>query len=97
MRAAAVKRRLAAAITALGVVVSLWVAAAHWHELVSTRGPDKPGCVYCAGGIVATPAVNSAPVAIERVQEEEREVRTPESPSPRRLLPLAHSGNAPPA
>ena len=91
------KRRLAAAISILGAVVTLWVAALHWHELASQRTPETAGCVYCAGGIIAVPTINTAPAAIERVWQEAREVRPPLAPCPRRWLPLAHSGNAPPA
>jgi hypothetical protein len=92
-----VKRRLSATLCAFGVLLSLWVAAAHWHELAAPRTPETAGCVYCVGGMIAAPTVDEAPICIERVQLAEREDRAPVAPQLRFTLPLEHSGNAPPA
>ena len=86
-------RRLAAALLMLAMFATLAVAARHNH-FESLRGCDASACLFCSGAAASSP---SAP-ALEPVQPQVGLVNAVElaNPSPRYLLPLDHSGCAPP-
>jgi len=88
-------RSLATLACSLALSAALFVAAMHDHAASLSGNPESAACVYCSGGTVASPATEVVPVT-ERVWLA-RELAAPEAPTSRRLLPLAHSGNAPPA
>lgn len=89
-------RRLAATVLMLGMLAALSLAARHNHlESLRQCNGSSAGCLFCSGAAAATPlppAVVPAGFAAEQVEAAELE-----NPALRYLLPLAHSGCAPPA
>ena len=89
-------RRAAALACSFALAVALCFAAVHRHDAGSSPvSSEEAGCLYCAGGIVASEAP-SIVLAAEQVWFCES-VAAPDAPALRRRQPLAHSGNAPPA
>jgi hypothetical protein len=91
-------RRLSIITCATGLFVTLWVAAFHKHaHALSSDISDSTSssCVYCTGGLTSTPAPCTEPLA--RLLVLSFEPSAPEAPALRPVLPLAHSGNAPPS
>jgi hypothetical protein len=89
-------RRLAATVLMLGMLAALALAARHNHlESLRQCNSSSAGCLFCSGAAAATPL---PPVVVPTGFEAERvEAIELENPALRYLLPLAHSGCAPPA
>ncbi len=87
-------RRLAATLLLLAMLATLVVAARHNH-FESLHGCDASACLFCSGAAAESPA---AP-ALEPVQPPVGLITAAEPAGPvvRYLLPLDHSGCAPPA
>ncbi len=77
----------------MGMLATLVVAARHNH-FESLRGCDAPACLFCSGAAASSPS----PPVLEPMHLVVGPVVTVElaNPSPRYLLPLDHSGCAPP-
>ncbi|MBS2026949.1 MAG: hypothetical protein JST54_03505 [Deltaproteobacteria bacterium] len=89
-------RRFATIACAMALLVTLVVAFGHHHAaVVSGADLDTAGCAFCAGGMAAPPEPDLAPLMA--ALHVELLVVEP-TPAPRKVvLPLAHSGNAPPS
>ena len=77
------------------MTATLWVAALHQH-MAPGAGSDHgaAACAYCSGGYTAATPTRFEPVAtLTYVREAQR---VPLAPVLRPVLPLSHSGNAPP-
>jgi hypothetical protein len=89
-------RRVAATVLMLGMLAALALAARHNHfESLRQCNGSGAGCLFCSGAAAATPlppVVLPASFAAEPVEAVELE-----NPALRYLLPLAHSGCAPPS
>jgi len=89
-------RRSAAVICSVALVLALVVAALHNHDGATQQSASSDAaCLYCSGGIAPTRAPVIIP-AVERVWAA-AEQAAPVPPHLKRTIPLAHSGNAPPA
>jgi hypothetical protein len=91
-----VRSRLATVACFLALAVTLWVAALHRHAAVTAAGSDgdSAACAYCTGGYAASAPVRFEPIA--RLWIALTVEAPPAAPVVRSVLPLAHSGNAPP-
>lgn len=88
-------RRLATLACVLALLATLVVAFGHHHALASAADFEQASCALCAGSLAPAPPPELAPLT--HLVLAELRPSMPAAPTLKVVLPLSHSGNAPPA